>query len=533
MKKPLALLLLPLVMLLLAGLCCAPAQNVQSAQNVESPHGAQGLRDGQYAVKVTLEGGSGRAGVDSPAKLVVKDGRATATLVWSSPYYEWMRVDGVRYDPVQAEGNATFVVPVTLDTALSISAQTSAMSAPHEVMYTLYLDSSTLTPHAEGEGDGLPQSTPGTAAAQGADTQPAGAETFARGLGNGWEPVGKMELQYATQFAVDAYAGGYRCLTLGNGSRFLIVPEGAKTPAGIDGEIVVLQQPVDHIYLVATSAMCLFDALDRIDAVSLSGARARDWYVQSARAAMEDGRMQYAGKYSEPDYERILSDGCRLAIESTMILHAPEVKEKLEELGVPVMIERSSYEPHPLGRTEWIKLYGALLGKDAEAERVFNEQSAYLDAAGKARDTGKTVAFFYISTAGYAVVRKPGDYVSRMIELAGGRSVFEGSGDMGGATSTAALEMERFYAAARDADVLIYNSAIDGELESLDELLAKSALLEDFKAVQSGNVWCMGENLFQETTRLGQAIFELHSLLASDGTQAPAPAFFHRLRRAP
>ena len=76
---------------------------------------------------------------------------------------------------------------------------------------------------------------------------------------------------------------------------------------------------------------------------------------------MEDGRMLYAGKYNAPDYERILSGSCDLAVESTMIYHSPEVKEQLERLGIPVLVERSSYERHPLGRMEWLKLYGVLL----------------------------------------------------------------------------------------------------------------------------------------------------------------------------
>ena len=85
--------------------------------------------------------------------------------------------------------------------------------------------------------------------------------------------------------------------------------------------------------------------------------------------------MIYAGKYSAPDYELILNEGCDLAIESTMIHHNLEVQEKLEQFGIPVMVERSSYESHPLGRTEWMKLYAVLLGKEDVAEKVFKEQT--------------------------------------------------------------------------------------------------------------------------------------------------------------
>ena len=94
--------------------------------------------DGEYNVNVVLEGGSGRATVDSPAALTVVDGKMTATIVWSSPNYDYMIVDGEKYLPTNTEGNSTFVIPVAaLDTPLSVTADTVAMSTPHEIEYTL------------------------------------------------------------------------------------------------------------------------------------------------------------------------------------------------------------------------------------------------------------------------------------------------------------------------------------------------------------------------------------------------------------
>lgn len=332
------------------------------------------------------------------------------------------------------------------------------------------------------------------------------------GLGNGWEPTGSMDLQFAHEFSVDYYEGGYKLITLGDGSRYLTIPEGAAVPKRIAKDIVPLQQPVQNIYLAATAAMCLFDSLDRLDAIRLSGTQADGWYIENARSAMERGDILYAGKYSEPDYERILGEGCCLAIESTMIGHASEVKDKLEELGVPVLIDQASHETHPLGRSEWIKLYGALLNEEEKAEQAFSQQLSYLENAGGEDSTGKTVAFFHVSSSGYVVARKSGDYVSKMIELAGGKYVFENLGDPEKATSTVTIEMETFYATAKDADFIIYNSAITGEISSLEELLTIEPLLKDFKAVQNGNVWCTGQNMYQETMGLGQMILEMHEI---------------------
>jgi len=348
-----------------------------------------------------------------------------------------------------------------------------------------------------------------------------------KGLGNGWEPQSSMELAYAKNFSVDYYDGGYKLLSLSDGTRCLTVPEGKEAPDGIDADIMVLKQPVNDIYLCATSAMCLFDALDALDSISLSGSKSDDWYIDGARKAMESGKMTYAGKYSEPDYELILSSGCRLAVESTMIDHSPEVKEKLEELGIPVITEQSSGEEHPLGRTEWIKFYGALLDKEDEAEKLFSEQAAFLDKAASFEDTGKTVAFFYINSSGYAIARRSGDYVTKMIELAGGEYIFKNLGDPEKSTSTVPLEMEEFYSTAKDADYIIYNSAIDGNVATLDELIAKNNLLGDFKAVKEGNVWCTSQNMFQQSMQIGRMILDIHGMLT--GEDASSIEFLYKL----
>lgn len=356
---------------------------------------------------------------------------------------------------------------------------------------------------------------------------PSGARE--KGLGNGWQAERSMELQYAKNFGVDYYSGGYALISISDGSRYLVVPQNREVPAGIDADITVLRQPIDNIYLVATSAMCLFDALDSLDSISLSGTQAKDWYIKNARAAMEAGDILFAGKYSAPDYELILSSGCRLAIESTMINHTPEVKEKLEEVGVPVLTEQSSYEAHPLGRTEWIKLYGVLLGKEADAQRLFDEQVAYMNRAAGEENTGKTVAFFYIGSSGYVVARKSGDYVTKMIELAGGKYIFDNLGDPKTATSTVTLEMEKFYATAKDADFIIYNATIDGELSSVEELTGKNSLLKDFKAVKNGNVWCTTKNLYQETTQLGLMISDIRRMLTESGEGLTELNFMYKL----
>lgn len=157
-----------------------------------------------------------------------------------------------------------------------------------------------------------------------------------------------------------------------------MVPEDAPLPTGLEPELTILQQPIENIYLVSTSVMDPIISIGALDSIALSGTQADGWYLRDAREAMENGRIAYAGRYSTPDYEMILNADCGLAIENTMIYHTPEVKEQLERFGIPVLVERSSYEEDPLARMEWVKLYGLLLGKKSRPSSSLRRQSSAL-----------------------------------------------------------------------------------------------------------------------------------------------------------
>ncbi len=338
----------------------------------------------------------------------------------------------------------------------------------------------------------------------------------------------RMQLTYATQFAIDYYEdenkAQYELISISDGSRFLVVPEDGNAPADLSDSIRILKRPVKQIYLVATAAMDMFRTLDALDDIRFSGTDVSGWYIPEAKEKMENGDILYAGKYSEPDYERIVSEGCSLAVENTMILHSPEVREKLESFGIPVLVDHSSYEAHPLGRTEWIRLYGVITGKEKEAEEAFKEQKASLervsaeisDDVSEDGDADKTeeptAAFFYITNQGSVNVRRSSDYIPKMIELAGGKYIFENLGEDGKRSSTVNMQMEEFYATAKDADYLIYNSTIDGEIKSISELLEKAPVLKDFKAVKSGDVWCTTKNLYQESMSVGPMIEDIYAI---------------------
>lgn len=333
-----------------------------------------------------------------------------------------------------------------------------------------------------------------------------------------------LELKYATQFSADYYENGYIHIQVADGTDYIIVPENEnENDLGLSNPVYI-HRPCDSIYLAASSAMDLFLELNALDNIAFCSTKAEDYAMAEARNAIVSDKIKYVGKYSAPDYELLLSGKCTLAIESTMISHSPKIKEQLERIDIPVFVERSSYEESPMGRLEWIKLYGLLTGHETEAIEFFdNEQEKIAEIIESRNKTGsteerKSVAFFSITSNGYVTVRKPGDYICKMIEMAGGDYALKDLlVDEENALSTINIGMEDFYLEAKDADILIYNGSIDGGIDSIKELLDKNELLKDFKAVKQGNVWSTSLNMFQESSKIANVIEEMADVIADSG----------------
>ena len=522
-----------LLVLGLLGVCGCSSQAFVSEQQTETvltkEETGWKFQDGTYQMEAELLGGSGRASVTSPAKVEIKDGKAVATLEWSSPNYDYMVVDGEKYLPVNTEGNSVFQIPVeAFDQDIAVIADTVAMSTPHEIEYTLNF-------HAGENGQNAAKAD--TTGQEDSDGAEKGQQTAAVG-GNPAKTAAapltydhSMELSYAENFAVDYYEGGYKLLTTRlNGDRILLVPKDQQAPKdaealispsaeGEPGKLMVLQEPVKNLYLVASSVMDMFAQLDSMDAISMCGLKEEDWYIPAAKQAMKEGTLLYAGKYSQPDYELLLSQNCSMAIENSMIYHTPEVMEKLDEFGIPTLVEYSSYEEHPLGRVEWVRFFGALLDQEEKADQLFEKQKEALKRVEAEESTGKTVAFFYITSNGLVQVRQSTDYIPKMIELAGGKYVFENLGDPDSRRSTVNLQLEDFYDGAQDADFLVYNTTIDRQVQTLEDLLKKCSLLKDFKAVKNHQVWCTAEDMYQQSMSAGNLIGDFHRMLTGDNEE--------------
>ena len=355
---------------------------------------------------------------------------------------------------------------------------------------------------------GSPGSDAGSAAS-------AGTETAAEAPAiEGLTFESALKLERATGYSVYHYEGGYDLIDIHDQQRFLLVPEDGNAPEGLDEDIIVLQKPIDRIYLAATATMAMFTSMDAMDHIRMSSIEKNSWTFDEPKEAMEKGDIIYAGKYSAPDYETMLKENCNLAIESTMIDHTPEVKEMIEELGIPVLVDRSSYESDPMGRAEWIKLYGVLTDHEKEASEFFQKQMDSIRELDEFKNTEKTVAFFYISTDGKVVVRRSTDYIPTMIDIAGARYVFKDLDDESGRTSID-MSIEKFYDAAAEADYIIYNGSIDGSVKTLADLKEKDPVMEKMKAVKDGNCWVTSGAMYQRTDIVADMILDFHKLFTT------------------
>ena len=623
------------------------------------------IPDGSYWIRVSMTGGSGRASISSPTGFYVKDGQATADIHWSSASYDYMKLDGVRYDAfTDAAGHSAMTIPVSaLDTSIPVLADTTAMSKPYEIEYQLSFDGSALLPMTDAsmaEAHALP-SDEVNRAMQSATTQVADAETSDSAGGsenrttagehrvavegdgqaeNGQSgAVGESSVHWSAAPEIDglrfissekndvaeyfrlsvyedASGAKYQLLeTAGGLHRYLIVPADAQvsdcssettnteasanadsrikssekkaaksgSKQGVDRnsvkftaraseansankekkgdalELTVLQQPLMTTYVAASAVMAPLCDLGAVSQIRFSGLREAGWYVDEARTAMEKGSMLFAGKYSEPDYETLLREGCDLALESTMIYRSPEAIEKLNALGIPVYIDYSSYEPHVLGRLEWIRVYGALFGHEEKAQQWYASERDRIRAiqkdaetsSGEASQSGKsteksetktsrnskneassigtsrgragtdtaadlrpTVVYFYVNSSGQIQVRQPHDYIPELLELAGARYLAPDMSSLSGSRkSNVTVSLEDFYSSCRDADYLIYSATLDRPLSSIQELLGKNALFADFKAVKAGHVYTTDKDFYQLSDRMADFAEDVHRML--------------------
>ncbi len=477
------------------------------------------IPDGEYAASVTLTGGSGKAYIESPCVVTINNGKAVADITWSSPNYDFMVVDDKTYTPINTEGNSEFVIPIRIGEEMAVQADTTAMSTPHLIDYTLLFEIE----------DKEISVVAGNNPENGKESAPEKQEKHALEppVIDGFKYISTDNNDYAECYRIHRYDHGAKVISVDDGRNYLLLPENENVPTDISSDISVIKEPLSNIYLAASGAMCHFDSIGATDLITLSGTERDDWYIDSAKEAMDQGEMVYGGKYSAPDYEMMLNKDIHLAIENMMILHVPKVQEKLESLGIPVFIDRSSYENEPLGRLEWIKIYGLMTGREDAAYSYFDEQKDLVTKLDKSSISGKKVAVFALNSNHQIATRKDNDYLAKMINEAGGIYLSPKPIESDSLSTQMTISLEAFYAYAIDADILIYNGTIQDAPETIDELIEMDRIFEKFNAVKNKNVWYTDKSLYQFANKTGTIISDLNGVICRNERET---TFFHEMK---
>lgn len=454
---------------------------VNTTQNIDNTT-SDVLDDGQYEVYTLLQGGSGKAHINSPCICNVNNGEITATIIWSSSNYDYMIVNGEKYFPINESGNSTFTIPVEeFDKQISVIADTVAMSTPHEIEYNITFSLNDFLSE-----DGNEQSE-------------SEEDASIKEWRSSHTLTSKMELKYAENFHVTYYDDKYCLLEINGTDYYLVVDENGEIPTDLPDSITVLKKPLNNIYVVSSASFNYFEHLNALDKMAYTSFKKEDAKSEKLISLMDSGNIKYAGKYSAPDYEMIISGGCDLVVENTMINHSPDVLEQFKKLSINTLVDYSSHEATPYGRMEWIKLYGLLTDNEDTAVEVFDSKEALMKDS--FNDTGKTVAYFYITDAGGVVVRKNQDYIAKLIEIAGGKYIFT-SDDAYKGSGTETIQKEAFFGAVSDCDILIYNTTISGDLKNKEALINKCEVLKDTKAYKNNNIYCTYDNIYLSVMEL-------------------------------
>lgn len=306
---------------------------------------------------------------------------------------------------------------------------------------------------------------------------------------------------------------------------WLLLPEGVDKVSGAPAGVNIMTfRDRQNIMVSSASTMALINAMDALSKVPMTTADTT-WRIQEIKDAIDKGTVKEVGKYSKPDYEQIISIGAEkhvtFAVFSTMLDSVPDVYDQLTKTcNLRIMRDQSSYESHPLGRTEWIKIYGEIFDMRDKSDAVFNGQVEILNETTSKINVPeaerKTVLIFYTtSTKDTFYVRNAADYVTELVNLGGGKQVAEiGPGKSGNTKMT----QEWFIQKCSQADYVLYNwtSGASGVKDESLQGLIDARLgdwFKDFKAYKEGNVWRTSNDFYQKMDKMGEMVADIYKML--------------------
>lgn len=380
-----------------------------------------GLKDGVYTPdSFSWSGGTGKVSITC-SKVTVTGGQAYATITFSSPHYQYVKANGNVYYPGAKTGSSTsFVIPVELNKNNSVVGMTTAMSTAHEIKYTIFVYiAEAAKANASARANGKEVTVIG---ANGSDSSKTAAankkmdEVAPEIIGLEYQSETKAE--YAKYFKIYHYDQGITLLEIDMNKKtgrkaagkkwkeasetsglnpaeqeqaalylnkvvkYLIVPENAEIPAGLDKEVIVVRQPADHVYAGSNKTISLMEELGQLDKVTTVGVKKNKCKNETIKEKMAEKEVIYAGTSGKLNYKKLVKSKCNLALLSSSVL--PEKRsskkaakkkmtayrkmtEKMTLLQIPVIVDRAKDEKGKDAQKEWEKVYQVILGCDGQS----------------------------------------------------------------------------------------------------------------------------------------------------------------------
>ena len=365
------------------------------------------LADGVYTPdKFSWSGGTGKVSI-SCTKITVTGGQAYATIVFSSGSYGYVKANGNTYYPTTTGSTSTFVIPVELNKNNTIIGMTTKMSTAHEISYSIFIY---LSAAAKADGTTVSGETNLSA-----DTLDEKAPEI---MGLSYQSETKVE--HAKYFKIYHYDQGITLLEIDQRKdedtketktkdtkedtdsgltpaqeeklalykakivRYLIVPEDAEIPAGLDKEMIVIQKPKKSAYVGSEKVLEILDKLNATDQITSVGVKQKNCKVEGIAKAMKAKKIIYAGTYKKPENKKLMKSKCDLAILSNKILpdeknekkmsvkdqqkRYEELAEKFVLLDIPMIVDRSADEEKDDAKEEWSKVYEAIFAQTDSAD---------------------------------------------------------------------------------------------------------------------------------------------------------------------
>ena len=380
-----------------------------------------GLKDGVYTPdSFSWSGGTGKVSITC-SKVTVTGGQAYATITFSSPHYQYVKANGNVYYPSAKTGSSTsFVIPVEMNKNNSVVGMTTAMSTAHEIKYTIFVYiAEAAKANASARANGKEVTVIGANGSDSSKTATANKkmdEVAPEIIGLEYQSETKAE--YAKYFKIYHYDQGITLLEidmnkktgrkaagkkwkeaseisglnpaeqeqaalyLNNVVKYLIVPENAEIPAGLDKEVIVVRQPADHVYAGSNKTISLMEELGQLDKVTTVGVKKNKCKNETIKEKMAEKEVIYAGTSGKLNYKKLVKNKCNLALLSSSVL--PEKRsskkaakkkmtdyrkmtEKMTLLQIPVIVDRAKDEKGKDAQKEWEKVYQVILGCDGQS----------------------------------------------------------------------------------------------------------------------------------------------------------------------